>query len=1340
MATYGKIDEFDRDSDSWEQYIERLNFYFEANGVTTSDDDWKIRRAILLSSVGKKTYKLMSDLLAPAKPGEKSYADLCTLVKSHFNPKPSESVQRHKFNNRFRLSGENVSDFVAALRNMAEYCNFGGSLENMLRDRLVSGINNERIQRRLLSEENLTFKKAYDIASSMETTAQHMADLQSAPSTLSSTSASVKKVSSSPLPRSKSENKECYRCGKNHHPSKCRFKEATCHYCKKKGHIVAKCLKKAKKSSETTKPNSNHHPKQGKPAIHVLDTDKEIEDEDIYPLFAVSQGNRQNPYLVDVELNGLKVQMELDTGASLSVIGEDIFDQLKNIEGSSLNLQDTKLTLKTYTGETIPVLGKLVVEVKYKDFFEHLPVIVVQGKVPSLFGRDWLQHVKLSWPEIFLVQVVSPDVSDLLKKHENLFKEGLGTIQGVKAKIYVDPQAKPKYFKPRTLEYARRQKVERELDRLLEEGTIRPVQFSEWATPIVPIVKSDESIRICGDFKVTLNQVSKLDNYPIPKTEDLLAQLGGGVQFTKLDLSQAYQQLELDEESKKYTTITTHKGLFEYNRLCYGIASAPGIFQRTMENLLQGIPNVVVRIDDILIAGKTSADHLKSLTEVLSRLDKAGVRLKRSKCIFQAPEVTYLGHRIDKDGIHPLDEKIKAIQESPRPSNLKELQAFLGMLNYYACYIPNITTILSPLHQLLVKDTPWNWSEAHEKSWNQAKSTLHSSQLLVHYSLERELTLACDASPYGLGCVISHVMDDGTERPISYASRTLSPAEKNYSQLDKEAAAIMFGVRKFHSYLYGRSFTIYTDHKPLLGLLQSTKQIPTSASPRILRWAVFLSGYSYTLVYREGQKNGNADGLSRLPLPNETRNVPVPGDIMFVMNHLEVNTPVKVKDIKRWTSKDPILSAVRHQVMSGWPNSNDRIEFKPYSYRKHQLSCQDGCLLWGSRVVIPPQGRVKLLQELHDGHPGMVRMKMLARSYFWWPGLDADIEQKVKDCTSCQSNAKAPSTAPLHPWEWPSRPWSRIHIDYAGPFEGHRFLVIGDAYSKWIEVFKTNSSTAAVTIQKLRECFSVHGLPDIIVSDNATAFIGEEFALFMSENGIKHITSAPKHPASNGFAERYVRTFKETMKKMGGEKENLDTKLSRFLLSYRTTPHATTGKTPGELLMNRKLKTRLDLVNPLSQDTIRTRVEDKQLAQKKQHDNLVPLREFQVNDPVFVKNFSYGPKWLCGTIIQQSGPVSYVVQLSSGGVFRRHVDHLRLRTSTPTVANDLQSSTELAQVPMQTTVPKQIPEEFKEPEITVPEPSLEPKKTELPASEPASTLRRSTRLKTTPTHLKDYVC
>ena len=246
----------------------------------------------------------------------------------------------------------------------------------------------------------------------------------------------------------------------------------------------------------------------------------------------------------------------------------------------------------------------------------------------------------------------------------------------------------------------------------------------------------------------------------------------------------------------------------------------------------------------------------------------------------------------------------------------------------------------------------------------------------------------------------------------------------------------------------------------------------------------------------------------------------------------------------------------------------------------------------------------------------------------------------------------------------------------------------------------------------------------------------------MSENGIKHITSAPKHSVSNGFAERYVRTFKE-MKKMVNEKGSLDTKLSRFLLSYRTTPQATTGKTPGELLMNRKLKTRLDLENPLSQNTTRTRVEDKQIAQKKQHDSQAPLREFQVNDPVFVKNFSYGPKWLCGNIIQKSGPVSYVVQLTSGGVFRRHVDHIRLRSSpiVHPIVQDLPNDAEPTPVP-RPSLPTPLSSETStpvEPEVATPAAS-QPAASDTATSKPASPLRKSIRVKSTPAYLKDYVC
>ena len=236
--------------------------------------------------------------------------------------------------------------------------------------------------------------------------------------------------------------------------------------------------------------------------------------------------------------------------------------------------------------------------------------------------------------------------------------------------------------------------MEQELDRLVSEGILDPVTFSEWAAPIVPVLKADKkTLRICGDFKKTINAASR---YPIPRIEDLLAQLAGGKRFTKLDMSQAYQQVMLDEESKDLTVINTHRGLFRYARLPFGISSAPGIFQRIMESLLKGIPGVVVYIDDILITGKSDEQHLAALEEVLKRLDESGLKLNLSKCSFMSPSVVYLGYFIDEHGVRPVHEKVEAIQDAPVPGNVTELKAYLGMLTYYSRFLPNMSTKLAP--------------------------------------------------------------------------------------------------------------------------------------------------------------------------------------------------------------------------------------------------------------------------------------------------------------------------------------------------------------------------------------------------------------------------------------------------------------------------------------------------------------------------------------------------------------------------------------------------------------------------------------------------------------------
>lgn len=299
-----------------------------------------------------------------------------------------------------------------------------------------------------------------------------------------------------------------------------------------------------------------------------------------------------------------------------------------------------------------------------------------------------------------------------------------------------------------------------------------------------------------------------------------------------------------------------------------------------------------------------------------------------------------------------------------------------------------------------------------------------------------------------MGAVLSHIMEDGSERPIAFVSRTLAPAEKNYAQIDKEALAVVFGVKKFHQYLYGRPFTLYTHHKPLLGYFKENKKIPEISSARIQRWAVILSAYSYQLEYREGRKNGNADGLSRLPRSTTLGEVPIPEENIMLLDYLD-QAPVTHQEIARWTKKDKLLKQVLDYVKNGWPEKCPTTEdWHPYFNRRHELGIVEECLLWGKRVVVPIQGRKELLEALHEGHPGIVKMKGLSRSYFWWPKLDQEIEFKVRNCYECQQTNQMPATAPLHPWEIPEEEWSRLHIDYAGPFKGHMFLVIVDAFSK----------------------------------------------------------------------------------------------------------------------------------------------------------------------------------------------------------------------------------------------------------------------------------------------------
>ena len=421
-----------------------------------------------------------------------------------------------------------------------------------------------------------------------------------------------------------------------------------------------------------------------------------------------------------------------------------------------MKLEKTPLKLQTYTGETIKPVGVCTVTVRYDHQVKRLSLYILEGTGPALFGRDWLKEIRLHWPLLHLE--TRKNLEEVLERHVEVFSPGLGRLKGLKAKIALKHDAQPRFWKTRPVALSRKPAVAHQLDKLEKEGLIKPVLYSDWAAPIVTPVKRDGTVRICGDFKVTVNPQLDVESYPLPRIDDIFASMNGGKHFSVLDLRQAYLQMELDEESKPYMTVNTPKGLYQYQRLPYGVASAPAIWQRAMDQVLQGIPNVQCYLDDIIVTGKTMEEHLETLDVVLERLRAHGLKANKSKCNFLQDSVTYCGNVISSRGLHQFDGKVQAIAQMPRPKDVTQLRSFLGMVQYYSKFLPNLASQLGPLHRLLQKNEKWTWKPEQEKCFSAVKDLLLQDRVLTHFNPDLPLTLACDSSSYGLGAVLSHRM------------------------------------------------------------------------------------------------------------------------------------------------------------------------------------------------------------------------------------------------------------------------------------------------------------------------------------------------------------------------------------------------------------------------------------------------------------------------------------------------------------------------------------------------------------------------------------------------------
>lgn len=1256
---FGQVESFNVQNNNWDAYIRRLKQFITLNNIS---DNLKV--ATLVTVVGAECYDLMCDLCSPDAPESKTFDALVTLVKEHLEPNRSEIAERHIFRQRTQRQGESIRDYLQALKHLAKTCNFGSCLETNLRDQFVSGLFDEDMRSRIFTERSIDYKRAVELALALEAAERHAATAcaTGVPGAAGRLAASrddglhrfgagagerASVGSRSGASAGAAARRECGRCGKaGHTDGKCRYKQYTCDVCGQKGHLKVMCKTKGEGRERSVK-----KPTRGQFFLNNSDTDDD--DDHFYNLVVNSDGD--GPYYASVNIENVTCKFEIDTGSKISAISKRFYDK----HFPHLPIIDKLLTLRSYTGDVIETVGYIVVNVIYATKQAKLNLYVIEKGGPPLMGRTWIKQLQLSIVQCHSLTEENSMAESLKKEYPDVFADGLGTFKS-EFRLYLKDNT-PVFVKARPLPLALREPVERELERLQREGVVRKVERSDYGTPIVPVVKANGGIRLCGDYKITINPLLKDFHYPLPRIEDLFATLGGGEQYTKLDLSNAFQQCRLEKDSQPMTAITTHVGTFVYERVPFGIKCIPENFQKIMEETLSGLPSTAVFADDICVTGKDRVTHLANLRAVLQRLKENGLRINYSKCEFFKESVTYLGYKIDKSGLHTDKRKIEAIVAAPTPINVTQLKSFMGLVNFYAKFCSNMSDILKPLYNLLKKSVQWQWSDDCERAFNKIKQVLSSSPVLAHYDASLPLILSVDSSAYGLGAALTQRYADGSERAVCCASRTLVPAEVNYSQLDKEALAIVFGVTRHHQYLYGRRFILRSDHKPLSYIFGNNKGIPVTAASRLQRYAIKLAAYDFEIEFVRSEQNSFADALSRLPLESTEGRSRREGEECSYLNYAQDSFPVNFKDIKIETAKDPLLSKIFGYVMYGWPSKlNNDIENAYYS-RKESLHLEQGCLVWGYRIVVPRSLRENVLKEIHDGHPGIVKMKQIARNYVWWENLDGDIERVVRECPACRAQRPAPPpVAPLHSWPWPEEAWSRLHLDFLGPFNNYHYLVIIDAHSKWIEVERLKKTTATIIIDRLRRIFARFGLPKRIVSDNGPPFSSAEFGHYLERNGIKQTLIAPYHPASNGAAENAVRTIKRVLKKAQMENEDSGTALSRFLFTYRNTEQGTTKREPAVALLGRRLRGRLDLLRP----DVGAAPRSVQLDREQRQPPAVNLRVAQVGDAILMRDYSKNnAKWAEGVVVQRSGPVSYSVQTKDGHVHKRHIDQLLVESN-----------------------------------------------------------------------------
>lgn len=1228
--------------------------------------------AVLLSAIGEEAFKRYENFVLTDADKATAHS-LLTAIEKCMVPETNPRYQRAMFNLTTQNENESIDQYVNRLKTMVKTCRYRCDAQGCnkdlsdeyLLDKLCISIRNVRLREKLYDDNKITLEDAINKIRVAELTERQLKELSNpGPSNVVAVN-KIHRQSSSQKKERPIVNKNDYRksseytkrndfvvkckfCGRGHErdKEKCPAYQSKCSNCGKWNHFATVCnqkkhIKNVKTIGEDSE-NSTDSDDERNEVVYTATTEKDDRIATANMDFLISND----------EIRTTKCQ--LDTGATCNVMGYQNYCAL--LDTKDPPLKSTNTLIRAFSNTIVKPMGHANLQVvrngeEYKIRFE-----IVQHKQPPLLSSRTCQHLgvvkickKLSSSKR------SVTAEQILQEYDDVFR-GLGKISK-KIHLEVDPKCRPVIQKPRRVPISLRKPLKAAIAELVKDEIITKVDtHSDWVSNIV-IVRKKDKLRICID-PVDLNRALKRVNYQMPTVDEILPELGNAKIFSTVDAKKGFWQLPLDDESSKLTTFWTPYGRYKWNRVPFGISPAPELYQMVQHEIVEGLDGVECICDDILIYGcgnteeEAILDHNSKLRSLMQRLREKNLKLNRDKVKLCQKEVRFFGHILTNEGVKPDPEKVSAVTKMPEPTNVKQTQTFLGMITYLAKYLPHLSTLAAPLRDICKQDATFEWNKEQSDCFLKLKKLVVKAPVLRYFNCNEPIIIQCDASSTGLGSVL---LQDG--RPVAFASRTLTPAEINYAQIEKETLAILFSCMRFEQYIIGKTIIVQSDHKPLQSIL--LKPLLT-APKRLQRMLLALQRYNFSLEFVPGNRIFIADLLSRLHLEegnqlefDQVHTIKKEKGYAKIIEEVNLvkDLPIvddRVKDIVRATIHDVDLKILTHLIMNGFPNNihDVRESLRPFFKVKNDLTVQNGLVFKGQRIVIPVALRADMLKRLHYAHSGIEYSTKLARDTMYWPGINEQLKRAVDQCESCQKNSPNQIKEPMMSTEIPTLPFDIVSMDIMElkKSDGSKdlYLVTVDHFSDFFEIDEIKNTLADTIIKCCKQNFARHGIPRMVISDNGTHFYNKQFLRFAAEWEFKFSTSSPYHAQSNGKAESAIKIAKNLLKK--ARSSNTDDFTA--LLNWRNTPNKI-DSSPVQRLFSRRTRCAVPMIHEKLKPTIQKSVPENIRSNKERakYNFDRTTRKYRQLE-ILVKLKGSDSPWTAGKIMDQLQNRSYIVKVN----------------------------------------------------------------------------------------------